>query len=208
MITQSSSSYVPSSSLSFEPTKCIWLPQREEARALVEKYLNHITYIHHVVHSPSTRILVDDVYDSLQKGSQTPLGSVILIISICADVTYSWTPQDEESELFSNAEEANSQAIFWLKDALDLLDNAQRNAHTSIECIQGLLLLSFMICNLEGISIRARSILSKAITMAHELGMHRIDHPNNAGVGQPPRWSGLKAEMGRRVWWYLASTDW
>ncbi|KAH6990382.1 hypothetical protein BKA56DRAFT_572200 [Ilyonectria sp. MPI-CAGE-AT-0026] len=208
MITQSSSSYVPSSSLSFEPTKCIWLPQREEARALVEKYLNHITYIHHVVHSPSTRKLVDEVYDSLQNGTQTPLGSVILLISICADVTYSWTPQDEESELFSNAEEANSQSIFWLKAALDLLDNVQRNAHTSIECIQGLLLLSFVICNLEGISIRTRSILSKTIAMAHELGLHRIDHPSNAGVGQSPRWSGLKAEMGRRVWWYLASTDW
>ncbi|KAF7546028.1 hypothetical protein G7Z17_g8716 [Cylindrodendrum hubeiense] len=116
--------------------------------------------------------------------------------------------QDEKSELFSDSKEANSQAVVWLKAGLDLLDNAQRNGHISIECIQGLLLLSFVICNLEGISVRARSIISKAIVMAHELGMHRIDHTNNAGMGQPPRWTGLKAEMGRRVWWYLASTDW
>ncbi|KAH7160596.1 hypothetical protein EDB81DRAFT_319869 [Dactylonectria macrodidyma] len=208
LITQSTSCYVPSSSLSFEPTKCIWLPQREEAKALIKKYLDHITFIHHVVHGPSLRALVDNVYDSLQQDLHIPVGSVVLFISICADVTYSWTAQDEASELFSNYHEANLQSMFWLKTALDLLDNAQRNGHISMECIQGTLLLSFVLSNIEGISIRARSIISKAVVMARELGMHRIDHPNNSSISPQPHWSGLRAEVGRRVWWYLVATDW
>ncbi|KAH7149751.1 hypothetical protein B0J13DRAFT_605530 [Dactylonectria estremocensis] len=208
LITQSTSCYVPSSSLSFKPTKCIWLPQREEARALINKYLDHITYIHHIVHGPSLRALADNVYDSLQQSLHIPVGSIILLTSVCADVTYSWTAQDEASELFSDYREANSQSMFWLKSALDLLDNAQRNGHISVECIQGTLLLSFVVSNIEGISIRARSIISKAVVMARELGMHRIDHPSNSAISPQPRWRGLKAEVGRRVWWYLAATDW
>ncbi|KPM45793.1 hypothetical protein AK830_g860 [Neonectria ditissima] len=214
LITQSCSSYVfqnptvPSSSLSFEPTRCIWLPQRHETKVLVDKYLTYTTYIHHIVHSPSLRALVDHVYDSLQNGTQAPMGPAIFLLALCADVTYSWTSRDEETGLFMNSEEANLQAMFWLKAALDLLDNAQRNGHASVECTQGLLLMSFVIFNLEGISARARSIISKAIVMSRELGLHRIDHPSNTMTSQAPRRTALEAEVGRRVWWYLAATDW
>jgi hypothetical protein len=178
---------------------------------LVNIYLTNISYIRHIVHNSALRDLVDKVYDSLQQGTQVSTGAVILLLAITADVTYSWTSSDMEFGLFGNPEEANSQSVFWLKSGLDLLDNAQRNAHLSVECVQGILILLFVTCNLEGISIRARSALYKAIIMAREMGLHRIDHPSNASLGSlghTSGWTELQLEIGRRVWWYLMSTDW
>ncbi|KAI5457258.1 hypothetical protein BGZ63DRAFT_427979 [Mariannaea sp. PMI_226] len=214
LITHSTSSYVfqssnvPSSSLSFEPTKCFWLPQRHEMKILVDKYVENITYIRHIIHTPTTRALVDEVYDNLEEGIKVSVGSIVLFLAIAADITYSWTLQDQNSGLFGDYIEANSQSSFWLKAASDLLDSAQRDGHMSIECVQGILILSFVICNLEGISIRARSNISKAVIMARELGLHRIDHPNNGPLSHTAHWTECKLEVGRRIWWYLAATDW
>lgn len=200
---------IPSASLSIEPTKCIWLPDREETRILIDKYVTEITFIHHVVHGPSLRRLVDEVYDSLDHNSQINTGAIFLLLSLCAHVTYSWTGQDDATrQLFSHHTEANSQAIFWAKASFDVLDYSQRNAHISLECVQGLCILSLVMSNLEGISSRSRSCIARAIVMSRELGLHRLDYTHNATSGQPTHLSGVKAEVGRRVWWYLVATDW
>ena len=210
LITQSSSyvfqnSKVPSALLSIEPTRCIWLPSRDEAKALVDKYITDLNYLHHITHCPSTRASVDDVYDSLEQQSQLHVGSVALLLAICSDVTYSWTAQDQWRQVFTDVKEANSQAVFWTKAALDVIDHCQRNAHVSLDCIQGHIILSYVICNLEGISMRARALIARATTLSHEMGLHRIDYPHNLPSEQLV---GLKAEVGRRVWWYLVGTNW
>jgi hypothetical protein len=152
---------------------------------------------------------VSEVYDSLQSGSQIPVGSVVLLLSICAEVTYAWTAYDKEPELFVDFSEANSQAVFWIKAALDLADSAQRNAHASLECVQGLVVLAIAILNHEGISARSRSIISRAISMGLELGLNRLDHlPQRVNSWQFPTFNRMKAEVGRRVWWHLVGIDW
>ncbi|KAF5027044.1 hypothetical protein F66182_852 [Fusarium sp. NRRL 66182] len=209
MVTQSScylfqSPNVPSGFMSLEPTKCIWLPEREETRVLVNKYTTVITYLHHVIHCPSVSNLVDVVYDSIERGENIQLCSVFLLLAICTKVTYSWTVIDNDrTELFSDFLQANNQAFSWLKSALDVFDAAQRRADIALESAQGLVIISFVLMNLEGISVRARNYLFQAITIGRELGLHRLDHPHNPSV----HLSGLKAEVGRRVWWYLVATD-
>ncbi|KAF5011483.1 hypothetical protein FDECE_2402 [Fusarium decemcellulare] len=194
MITQPSSyvfqnSSVPSGFLSLEPTKCIWLPNRDETRILVNK-------------------LVDEVYDIIEQGTQVPLCSVFLLISICTNVTYSWTSRDNEAtKLFSDYTEANTQALGWLKAGMDVFDVAQRSAQIALESVQGLIISSFVLFNLEGVSIRARNCQFQAITVSRELGLHRLDYPHNYSSGQSSRFTGLKAEVARRVWWYLVGMD-
>ncbi|KAM5382809.1 hypothetical protein ACJZ2D_002200 [Fusarium nematophilum] len=213
MITQSScyifqNPSTPSVFLSLEPTKCIWLPNREETRLLVDKYAAEITYMHHIVHNPSLRNLVDEVYDILEQGAQVPLCSVFLLLSVCANVTYSWTPSDNDAtRLFSDFHAANIQSLGWLKSALDVFDVAQRSAVISLESAQGLVILSFVLFNLEGISQRGRTSLFQAITICRELGVHRLDYPHNSTCGQANRLTGVKAEVARRVWWYLVGLD-
>jgi hypothetical protein len=41
------------------------------------------------------------------------------------------------------------------------------------------------------------------LLLGREQGLHQIDHESNAAAANT-----LKAEMGRRLWWYLIATDW
>ncbi len=84
-----------------------------------------------------------------------------------------------------------------------MLDIAHRTTRVSIEGIQGIIIASFVLANFEGFSRRARSLCSMAILLARELGLHCLDHPSNANSA-----NSAQAEMGRRVWWYLAASDW
>ncbi|KAF4980072.1 hypothetical protein FZEAL_3853 [Fusarium zealandicum] len=213
MITQSScyvfqNSNFPSNSISLEPTRCIWLPNREETGILIDKYTSIITYMHHIVHIPSLRNLADEVYDTIEQGTQVPLCSAFLILSICANVTYAWTSTDNDTApLFADFSESNTQSLSWLKAAMDVFDICQRSAHIALESVQGLIVLGFVLFNVEGISIRARGSLFQAITICRELGLHRLDHPHNSNSGQSSRLTGVKAEVARRVWWYLVGMD-
>lgn len=213
LITQSSS-YIfispsfPSYSLSVEPTRCFWLPTREEIRTLVDKYIAEMTYIHNFIHNPTMKALVDRVYDGLEKGADTSLGAIFLFVCICATITHSWTDGDAELGIFCNPQEAHAQAVSWTKAALDLFEVIQRNGHQSLECIQALIILTFVLGNLEGISTRARRHMTQAITMARELGLHRIDQPPHSAAWQRPCWNRVEAEVGRRLWWFLVPTDW
>ncbi|KAL6399945.1 hypothetical protein AUP68_17355 [Ilyonectria robusta] len=195
--------------LSSEPTRCIWLPNRGEAEVLVDKYLNDLTAIHHIVHAPSLKKMVTLIYDSLQMGTQISLGLVVLLLSILAMATYSWTPLDDEKKVFQDFKEANSQTLCWVKAAFNLLEICQRNAHNSLECVQGLTILSIAIFNLEGLSPRGRTTLARAIFMCRELGLNRLDHAYRDTLFEHyPPLTVLTAEVGRRVWWYLIGIDW
>ncbi|KAH7127778.1 hypothetical protein B0J13DRAFT_564507 [Dactylonectria estremocensis] len=198
-----------SAALTAEPTRCIWLPNRDEAEALVQKYMADISPMHHFIHGPHLQRLVTELYASLKSGSQVPVGTVVLLLSICAIVTYSWTPHDDDKKLFQDTKEANSQTLIWVKILFNLLEICQRNDHSSIECVQGLTLLTVTLFNLEGISPTARAMLSRAIFIGRELGLHRIDHPDADSFCQKyPPLTRLTAEVGRRLWWHLVGVDW
>ncbi|KAF5624136.1 zinc finger transcription factor YRR1 [Fusarium sp. NRRL 52700] len=201
-------SSVPSGFLSLEPTRCIWLPQRHETKVLVHKYTSVITFMHHIVHIPSLYKLVDEVYDAVEKGTQASLCSVLLMLAVCTNVTYTWTAVDNNmTPLFSDYTEANNQSFGWLKSTFDVFDASQRRSEIGLELAQGLIIVSFVLLNLEGVSSRARNCFFNSITICRELGLHRLDHPHNPPSVQIPQLSPLKMETARRVWWYLVGTD-
>ena len=181
----------------------MWLPQPAEAHILLEMYLRHVNHFHHVTHVPSLPRLLDNVYTAVLSLGQVKLGRVILLLSICASATHSWVRANGERGLFSTAAEANEQTSLWVTAAQDVLEIAHRSVSLSIEAIQGIIILSFVLSNLEGFSRRCRSLLSTALFLAKDLGLHRIDHPSQADKANTAR-----AEIGRRVWWYLCASDW
>lgn len=201
------SSSLPSTA-PLNPTKCIWLPLRHEAEILVRKFIDGISHFHPVV-LPSVWPTIDKLYDAVDSAEPVDWGVMILLLSICASVTFSWTDFDQEMKsLFANSAESHGQFSSWLKGALDIIDHAERLIYASIESIQGLIILFFVTCNAEGISQRARALVSRATTMARELSLHRIDYTPPSGLSNASKMSEAQAEMGRRVWWYLVATDW
>jgi hypothetical protein len=186
------------------PSRCIWLPLLEEAQILLQKYLSDVDYIHHTTHAPSLPGILDEAYHNLQQCGCIKPGQVILILAVFASATHCWLPEDCNRGLFTSATEAKDQSVLWAKSALDVVDAVYRSpSAVTMEGCQGIIALSFVIASSEGFSRRCRALFTIALFIARELGLHRIDHPANANNA-----STVQAEVGRRVWWYLAATDW
>lgn len=188
-------------------TRCIWLPLYEESKEIVEKYLTDITFLHHVVHIPSVRSHVDELYESLNAKRPVKLGHVSLLLAILASSTFSWTERDMGRPVFSSVRVADELSKRWMKASFEVLEYSRFTCSESLEDVQALIIVAFLVCNLVGITSQARYLFSTAISVAWQLSLHRIDHKYNSELNVPPPDS-LRAEMGRRVWWYLVATDW
>jgi hypothetical protein len=186
-------------------TPIVWLPAHTEATVLLESYITHLSYIQHVVHYPSLPATIDEVYYQIDNQQHIKRGSLILLLSIIASATQVWAPggRGNEHSLFLSSAQATAQTPLWIKATYAVLNAAQNDAVLALESIQGIIILSFVICNLEGVSLRYRALISNGLLLCRELGLHRIDQDSDSPVD-----NSLKSEIGRRVWWYLVATDW
>ena len=181
----------------------IRLPYYPEAEILLQKFITDINCFHHVVHVPSLRATMENLYIRLNDHGQVSPGHVILLLSIIASSTYFWTDNDCAGGILCTTAEADRQSSLWTKAAQDLVDACHRSMCLSLEAVQGIVVILFVIGNMEGCSYRYRFLVNLALMMSRELGLHRIDHPDNAGS-----FNTIEAEVGRRIWWYLVSSDW
>ncbi|KAJ5090819.1 hypothetical protein N7532_009503 [Penicillium argentinense] len=188
-------------------TRCCWLPLHEESRQIVDKYLTDITHLHHVVHAPSVRAAVDDIYSCLDRKDPIKLGYAALLLAIISSTTFFWTERDIDRPLFSSVEEANEQTPKWLRRTLELLEYSRRAGADSIEDVQASIIIGYLICNIVGITSQAHFWFGSATSIARQLSLHRIDHPENGDLDVPKPES-VEAEVARRVWWNLVGTDW
>lgn len=187
--------------------KCIWLPLYEESKQIVDKYLADITFLHHVVHIPSVRSLVDELYQNLNTKSPVKLGQVSLLLAILASAAFFWTERDMHRAVFSSVMKANELSKRWMAASFEVLEYSRFTCSESLEDVQALIIVGFLVCNTVGITSQGRYLFSTAISVAWQLSLHRIDHKYNAELNVP-RLDSVKAEIGRRVWWYLVATDW
>jgi hypothetical protein len=186
--------------------RCIWLPEKIEADWLFESYVKNVTYLKHVIHVPSMRTLIDQVYSSILRGEHIIASHVALALSIFTSSAYYFAPSREERSALSTNWEDASQAIVLTRSTLDVLEYSRRSTSVSIEDVQATIILSFVMYNLEGFSARARMLGSTAFLMARELALHRIDNPRERE--RTPGIDNIKLEVSRRVWWHIVSTDW
>lgn len=188
-----------------KPTRCIYLPRYDEAKVLAAEFLSKINYIYHVVHHPTLLSTVDDTYRQINGLETLKPGNLVLLLSVIASATHIWSARDdgERPALFSSSAEAHAQAPLWIKATHDVLDAEQNCPPLALEAVQGIVILSFITCNIEGVSLRYRALLSTGLLLGRELGLHRIDGESTVSEA-----SVVQAEMGRRAWWYLVATDW
>jgi hypothetical protein len=50
--------------------------------------------------------------------------------------------------------------------------------------------------------------LAEAVTVSHSLGFHHLDSATGRGGPSQEETDPITQEIKRRVWWYLAATDW
>lgn len=198
--------YINRSTTSFEPSRCIWLPQYSEAVILLDKYVQDVDHVHHIVHTPSLSAMLSRAYTCLSDPDSVTKhggGFIFLFLGIFASATNSWTQFDCDRGLFSSCEEANAQAPLWVKALEDVLDIAHRTMRVSMEGIQGVTIAAFVVLSMSGFSRRYKSLFNMALLLARDTGLHVLDDPSNAGSAHLAR-----TEIGRRLWWHLVASDW
>ena len=153
--------------------------------------------------------LIERTYQDLS-GKTHDARNITLILSILASTAYLWTPEDQHRhQLFTTVEAARKLAINWTKSTLDMIEHACRTLDPSMELIQAMIIISFLVGSLEGVSTKCRSLYATAITFARELSFHciDIDKPSKQ-MTQEKGPQATSTEVARRIWWYLAATDW
>lgn len=184
--------------------RCIDMPCREDALALFTEYLDNTDFhIVNLLHYPTVQTMIHDLYTQLRQGEKASLGSAAFVLSFCAASAFFWDQEFPTPFNFLSEENSAAHSRIWRAAAFDLLDQSQRTATHSLDAIYARLILSDLIYNIEGTSSRFRFIQSGARAAAYEMGLHLLDLP-----GQDTGDTKFSREMKRRVWWYLASTDW
>ncbi|KAF2826049.1 hypothetical protein CC86DRAFT_383004 [Ophiobolus disseminans] len=189
-----------------KPTACVWLPTHAEAKVLLAHYIASISCIQHIIHQPSMSAVINDAYKQIEGQQALKPGHIIMLLSIIASATHVWVCcEDGKSDgaLFLSSAQAHAQTSMWIKASHTVLNAAQNNSAIELETIQGIAILGCVVCNIEGVSLRYRSLLSTAMLLGREFGLHRIDQKSTAKGAVT-----LRTEMSRRVWWYLVATDW
>ena len=189
------------------PTRCIYLPEYGEAMVLADIFLNSVSYLHHIVHHPSLAGQIRSIYEQIEQGGSIVLGEVLLLLAIVATGTYLYSPpNDRHSGIFLSRAEGTRQTPLWISASLHVLDAVLRGpAPPSLVAIQGIITLSFLISNVEGVAFRYRQLINNGLMLGRELGLHCIDLEASTLT---LAWTTIEREMGRRVWWYMTSTDW
>lgn len=184
--------------------RCIDIPSREDALVLFKDYLENTDFhVVNLIHCPTTQTMIHKLYTQLRQGEKAKVGSVAFVLSFCAASAFFWDQEFPSSFNFLSEENAAERSHAWRAAAFDLLDQSQRAAMDSLEVIVARLILADLIYNMEGTSSRFRYLHSGARAAAYEIGLHLVDLPGHENGD-----TSLYREMKRRVWWYLASTDW
>lgn len=182
--------------------KSIWLPPKQESIKLFEYYTEKVNHIHNLVYMPFVRQIWDDVYEQLSSHQQPQLAHLALIFSILASSARGMT------DLFPSSDMATQMMLAWIGYASDILDHSRRTSSPSLEDIQANIILSFLAYNIEGAPARSRSLWGSTISMARELSLHKLDGSINKSQTMRTQKEIIEYEIKRRVWWYLASSDW
>ncbi|KAM7192108.1 hypothetical protein V8F33_008533 [Rhypophila sp. PSN 637] len=214
---------LPSHTMLGTSVKSIWLPSKEGILALLDDYLQGQHMFLGIIDPRAMRNIISHVYSDLPHQKSLELSQVALLLSIAATSAFFWDKEDGHLKYqFSSAFDAANWSVFWRNSAWDLLDQLRRDIAGSLEELQATCILAHLISQIEGCPSRYRRLQGNAITIAREISLHMVDAPNAFlpwdRHGEPlagedltlyqTRDSEAVKEIKRRVWWYLAGTDW
>lgn len=154
----------------------------------------------------TARSLIKSLYTRISQRQPVLSGQAALLLSIFALSAFFHHPIGNIEQVTS-IDDATFLSKYWSRGALDVLEHSRRNTSGTLEDVQALIIMSYVTYHLDGFSTRYRHLFSLAISMARDLGLHRLDadedHPTKQGLHFL-----VDREVKRRVYWHLIASDW
>ncbi|KAG9257427.1 uncharacterized protein F5Z01DRAFT_388308 [Emericellopsis atlantica] len=187
----------------------IQLPPKWETLRLFGVYFRYLGQVQHIIYEPHARTLVDEAYDQVVNVSATtaPRG-LALILSVIAFATILEPVNGDLATAIPILKERLGIFATYIRSSMDCLEQHRRRIDHTLESVQALILVGFGIYHIEAFSPRYRVLLAEAIAVSHSLGLHAVDLASASRGHQRVETDSVTQEMKRRVWWYLAATDW
>ncbi|KAF2735372.1 hypothetical protein EJ04DRAFT_464849 [Polyplosphaeria fusca] len=187
----------------------VCLPPKWETLRRYEIYRDHDGQFHRIIYEPHFRDLVESVYCQIVHSSTTtaPRG-LALILSVIALATLLEPLQGSQDTMPSLLRKRLETFAVYLRASMDCLEQHRRRMDHTLESVQAMLILQYIINQIEIFSPRYRGLIADAVAASHSLGFHRIDSTFPRRVDSHDVADPITQEIKRRVWWYLTATDW
>ena len=213
-------------SIVMDSPRIIIIPPLSEALTFFEIYVEHVDYLHHVLHLSKLRTQIHSFYDYLTSEDScqhripsnadvsliAPAGLILALFAnaaACIAETQSKFPPEAPHTAptwltLMSITQARACTVQWVRATCVCLERACHAGSACIEDVQATILNFFLMYNLEGCNARARIGLGQGVAMARDLGLHRLDYPGQQQGKTDP----VEMEIARRVWWYVCACDW
>ncbi|KAB5559619.1 hypothetical protein GE09DRAFT_1172606 [Coniochaeta sp. 2T2.1] len=191
----------------------IQLPPKQKAVRLLQIYIGHIGYFQNIIYQPHALELIHEVYHAVSYVSTitAPRGLALILAVIAFGVILDPIEGDFDTVLPVFKQRLKISTVY-MRASMDCLEQHRRTLSHSLENVQAMFVLQFLINHIETNSPRARSLLAEAVTVSHSLCLHLVDsispRTSPAELLSVACEDPIVLEMKRRVWWYLTATDW
>ncbi|KAF4631567.1 hypothetical protein G7Y89_g6564 [Cudoniella acicularis] len=193
----------------YTDSRQIQLPPKWETLRLFQVYFDYIGQFQHIIYEPHFCNLIEEVYYQVVHVSTTtaPRG-LALILGVIAIAIILEPLHGNLDAVIPILKERLRICAVYIRSSMDCLEQHRRRMNHTLENVQAMLILQFLINHIEAFSPRYRALLAEAIAVSHSLGLHLIDSTTTKGSLSQDGTDPVTQEMKRRVWWYLAATDW
>ncbi|KAI0438328.1 fungal-specific transcription factor domain-containing protein [Xylaria telfairii] len=203
------SQHVSSASQERSRNIVVTFPTYNTALVLFDCFEANVVHMCCILDLPIARSLMKSFYTRNNRNDYVPPSQAALLLALFALSAFFYQPIGS-AKILATRNDTTCLSKYWSRGALDVLEYSRRNTSGTLEDVQALILMSYVTYHLDGFSARYRHLLAIAVSMAQDLGLHRLDA--NSDCTPTSNTSSLRIlidhEVKRRVYWHLVSSNW
>jgi hypothetical protein len=177
------------------------LPGKATAELLFNHYAKNLNWIYHIIHVPTTRKQLLGIYASLEAGRKPTSSHLALIATILAVAVYFRSNLPDAAAVRENEKGSCTK---WSLLAQRALLEANHLTSPSLESLQTTIIITQFLPNYG----QNTSFTATLTHTAHMLQLHKVDSVRNRKLRDETGYDAVELEVKRRIWWYIAGTDW
>jgi hypothetical protein len=144
---------------STQADRVVLLPTHDEAMVLVEHYLQTLSPVQHVVHTPTLRRDIEAMYHRAAQGKTLSAQATILLVAILASIAGCSGLGKCQHPVFPDSWTALQMCVLWLRTAMDVLEHIKRSVSATLDTLQAMIITCLLLYHVEGFSPKVRTLV-------------------------------------------------